>query len=195
MQESINAKLCVKQWFKSRFLPLENSRGIVSHAVCEAAGNQKYKSSRQGLSRQMLQAHVPAKIPHLPPDQIMCATGWKKIAGVGVWLHVGCLGGKKQKGAFRTEQYSGTFLDAPGEEGKNLPRNKLEFISKGHIPRWRENPRTETSPGLLWGEMVLSHDTSHQLNPVSSEKRSQAGFSSVPFQQGHPQALLSQGGS
>lgn len=103
-QASTNAKLCVKQWFKSRFLPLENSRGIVSHAVCEAAGNQKYKSSKQGLSRQMLQAHVPAKIPHLPPDQIICATGWKKIAGVGVWLHVGCLGGKKQKGAFSTEQ-------------------------------------------------------------------------------------------
>lgn len=69
----------------------------VSHAVCGAAGNQKYKSSRQGLSRQMLQAQVPAKIPHLPPDQISCATAWKKIAGVGVLAPCGMFGRQETK--------------------------------------------------------------------------------------------------
>lgn len=75
------------------------------------------------------------------------------------------------------------------EEGENLPRNRswlqeLVFISKGHIRRWRQKPKTETSPGLFWREMVLSHDTTHQLNPVSSEKRSQAGFIQSLFRQG-----------
>lgn len=46
------------------------------------------------------------------------------------------------------------FLNAAGQDGENLPRNrswlqKLLFISKGHITRWGEKLKTETCPGLF----------------------------------------------